>query len=153
MVQTYAERNSVLRGLGYPSYAAYLASDLWREVRARAYREIGSVCKLCARPAQVVHHLSYSQEVLTGRDIRSGLAPLCNRCHERVERTPEGRKRSLRGAQEQYERLCKLYRRGGPGAGRGKIVLKGVCKVCGYASRYGRGILCRPCSERSIGIG
>lgn len=103
---SYAARDLLLNALGYPDYAAYLRSPRWAAVRRAFYARPGSrKCRLCPAPAAVVHHLAYGRPVLLGRDLRP-LVPLCERCHERVEFTPAGRKRSLREARAAYALLA-----------------------------------------------
>lgn len=100
----YRERQEVLESMGFRSYAEYLLSDLWRQIRDRAFSAHGDTCVLCGKRAHVLHHLSYSLETLTGGDL-SGLVPLCNRCHEEVEVDGGGAKRSFRDALTQFNQM------------------------------------------------
>lgn len=81
--ERYTRRNDLLKQLGYLSYRDYLASEDWKKIR-REVLELGSACVMCERPAQVVHHVKYDMYVLLGLDY-SRLAPLCHRCHEKIE--------------------------------------------------------------------
>lgn len=102
---TYAERNEVLKSLGYPTYNHYLSSDLWSGIRNRVLLRDGYACNLCIARGNAVHHLSYSREVLLGEDD-SSLVTLCNRCHKKVEFCPGGNvKRTLDKAVSAYHKL------------------------------------------------
>lgn len=101
---TYADRNQHLRGMGFATYADYLASPLWEGIRRRAYQYHGFKCKLCKKAkADSMHHISYSRVVLEGHDL-SKLSPLCDPCHKMVEYNGD-RKRTLVQAQTHYRRL------------------------------------------------
>lgn len=52
---TYAERDAVLVGMGFACYREYLESDLWVKIRGRVLKD-RNTCKVCRRPAKVVHH-------------------------------------------------------------------------------------------------
>lgn len=92
----YGERESILREMGFPSYAAYLASDLWASIRERVLARDGRRCRLCPREASQVHHTKYSRAVLLGRDLK-WLAAICGGCHRFVEFDPKtGKKRRAR---------------------------------------------------------
>lgn len=81
----YAYRDDNLRHLGFPSYQAYLDSDLWQSIRARVLAG-GALCAKChKRPAAQVHHRAYDPQTLRGDDLAS-LTPLCRGCHKRAER-------------------------------------------------------------------
>lgn len=80
---TYTERNEFLHKMGYQSYTAYLASDLWKGIRRRVFSR-GRRCCLCTRFGTAVHHKFYSKSNLKGRDLK-GLVPICSACHKEVE--------------------------------------------------------------------
>lgn len=68
--------------LGFASYADYLASDVWREFKAR-YKAAGHQrkCLICsARPVQL-HHKTY---VRLGREEFTDVVPLCRDHHVAV---------------------------------------------------------------------
>lgn len=97
---SYGARNALLRRWGYPSYGAYLASELWASIRERALAKWGRACWCCGRddaPVQV-HHLSYTKGNLSGRHIR-GLRPVCAGCHVEVEFVEIGGRRVKRRAE------------------------------------------------------
>lgn len=88
------QRDHVLALLGYPTYAAYLASELWANIRRRVFKTRGTTCVCgCGRPATVVHHRCYSEANLTGA-ILKGLLPMHRDCHHEIE-FENGRKSSL----------------------------------------------------------
>lgn len=80
-LEAYRDRNETLRLLGFPSYASYLRSPLWKIVRERALLINGATCRKCGGTAKQAHHAVYSREVLTGEDVR-GLVPVCGGCHK-----------------------------------------------------------------------
>ena len=102
--KAYVKRNDRLSVLGYASYAEYLKSDDWARVRAEKLRRFRD-CLLCGKPANQVHHMDYSHEVLLGLRPQL-LVTLCEGCHERIE-FAEGRvKRSLSDANTELRRLA-----------------------------------------------
>lgn len=91
---SYFQRNSILKHLGFDTYTDYLASDMWKQVKAEAYSTYGNKCFLCLGKAWVVHHHKYTLKNLNGRSVKS-LFPLCHACHEHIEIKPDGTKRML----------------------------------------------------------
>lgn len=79
--QIRAER---LQKLGYPSYAAYLRSEHWQNVK-RAYFASGRPrdCFVCGGGPVQIHHRSYAR---IGRERPRDLVALCRGCHEEVHR-------------------------------------------------------------------
>jgi hypothetical protein len=112
----YSDRNETLRLIGFKSYSAYTRSKLWKIIRARAFELLGRDCKRCNRPANQIHHASYSREVLTGEDVR-GLMPLCAGCHRSASLTnPNSKALRLDGIQvkslhETNMQLARRFRR------------------------------------------
>ena len=86
----YANRNIVLRVLGFASYADYLQSDKWQKIRTRVLRRAGYRCEVCGGVATQVHHNLYGRKQLTGRSLK-GLKAVCKSCHEKIE-FEQGRK-------------------------------------------------------------
>lgn len=80
----YAVRDAILRDLGFKSYKAYLASELWADIRLRVLRLYSHNCTSCGRPATQVHHTKYTVEVLNGSSL-SGLRAICRGCHKSIE--------------------------------------------------------------------
>ena len=82
---TYAERNDFIRSLGFESYAAYLASDLWAGIRRRVLKK-SRRCWVCKRRrrAKQVHHERYTEANLKGESL-AGLRPICPGCHLLIE--------------------------------------------------------------------
>jgi hypothetical protein len=70
----------LLRGLGFDSYAAYLWSPLWLEIRRRVFERARKRCEDCGRRASQVHHLVYTLQNLSGESLE-GLLALCDACH------------------------------------------------------------------------
>jgi 5-methylcytosine-specific restriction endonuclease McrA len=61
-------------------YSAYLETDHWQAVRARALRRAGRRCQICgARGRLDVHHNTY---VRRGRELNSDVVALCRDCHD-----------------------------------------------------------------------
>src|SRR4051794_29244035 len=104
-MSAYSTRDTTLRLMGYESYTAYLLSPLWRSIRRVVFKLKGVQCSLCSRPARQVHHINYSEATLRGEDL-SGLAPICRRCHLKIEfkRRKGGEliKRTFYGTQQVY---------------------------------------------------
>jgi hypothetical protein len=80
----YRSRNAILRGLGFATYRDYLASDLWRTVRAAVFKVKGRACYLCGKPATELHHNRYHANDLTGKRLKF-INPICRGCHEGIE--------------------------------------------------------------------
>ena len=96
----YGPRNALLAGMGYTSYAVYLGSPLWDEIRDRVMTARPG-CALCRRRATVVHHDTYTAENLRGTTT-DGLHPLCHGCHLRIECTKAGAKLPLHHVQKRF---------------------------------------------------
>jgi len=79
----WVERSRALRTMGFVDYPSYLASALWKEIRARILLRAHGKCERCnAEAAVAVHHRSYRITVLRGFDDEQ-LVAICNDCHER----------------------------------------------------------------------
>lgn len=89
--------------LGFSSYKAYLKSKLWREIRKRVFAAKGRRCVLCGCKATQIHHRSYDRATLLGL-ILTFLEPVCKRCHEGIEFTESGRKRTRRAVEYAFKR-------------------------------------------------
>ena len=96
-IRDYAERNRLLRAMGFADYRAYLASPLWASIRQRVLCRDRSRCRVCRHRAFQVHHLDYSDSTLRGKAI-DRLATICNLCHAEAEFTADGRKRGPQAA-------------------------------------------------------
>lgn len=80
----YQQRDAVLKEMGFASYREYLASALWRRIRARLLKAC-PVCP-CGKTAEQVHHRTYKRRYLEGRGkIHKYLVPICRECHESIE--------------------------------------------------------------------
>lgn len=145
-MNNYETRNKLLKTLGYSSYAEYLNSPRWEDIRCRAFKEYGNVCRLCGKEATVIHHKGYGRDVLLGFDLGQ-LSPLCDECHYKVEFYLDGTKRTLAQSQLMYSRLIAARREQlgvSPAALR---ILPGRCKVCGKIAKK-KSRYCRPCRRR-----
>lgn len=67
-----------LREVGYDTYAAYLKSPAWRDLKAR-YRasDRPQIC-MCGEVKVDLHHTTYER---VGREELDDLVPLCRDCH------------------------------------------------------------------------
>ena len=87
----YVERNKSLKEMGFNSYRAYLASKLWKKIRAEVLGD-KPLCLICQKPAYEAHHLSYGKDVLLGKDLTQ-IVSLCGDCHHKIEfRNRDGKK-------------------------------------------------------------
>lgn len=92
----YKERNLILRGIGFASYADYLASDLWKGIRRRVLALHGK-CSRCRKKASRVHHTAYDYDTMAGINLTK-LRAVCNHCHEQAEFKENGQKSTLQEA-------------------------------------------------------
>lgn len=106
MKPSYTQRNALLPQLGFPTYADYLNSELWAEIRDAILDRDKRYCKMCGRRAFVVHHIDYAETMLLGESLDS-LVSLCHSCHQDIEFTKEGRKRTLLQAMGFYHKRLK----------------------------------------------
>lgn len=93
----YAERNRLVRRLGFTSYADYLKSRLWADIRARVMERDRRRCVMehsgegCACQATEVHHRRYDLLTLMGGDL-SGLVAVCRTHHQQAEYGRDGKR-------------------------------------------------------------
>jgi hypothetical protein len=99
----YADRNAILRDMGYADYAAYRASPLWKAIRRRVRIRDGNRCRICDAGTLIVHHDDYGRETLDGLSI-SRLYCVCHDCHQSIEFEGE-QKRSFVEAQRVFRTL------------------------------------------------
>lgn len=78
----------------------YLKSKEWAKIRRRVLKRDGKVCRRCGGKATLVHHRSYAEEVMQGRDDEQ-LASLCEGCHNVIGSDEAGNRRNS----EQSDRL------------------------------------------------
>ncbi len=78
----HAEERAQREYLRTCRYKEFLASDFWKEVRARALKRAGYKCELCASRYQVlnVHHKTYENRGYEDRNM-GDLIVLCEICH------------------------------------------------------------------------
>jgi hypothetical protein len=78
----WMSRNKKLVTLGFTSYADYLASPRWTELKRSALEQAERRCQLCDGNKRLqVHHRSYKR-IGTNNEWRD-LVVLCKRCHVR----------------------------------------------------------------------
>lgn len=80
----YELRDAALLRNGFPSYKAYLKSDLWKSIRARVLERDSHTCFVCKGRAFQVHHRSYGDVTLRGDKIDK-LISVCRGCHLKIE--------------------------------------------------------------------
>ena len=70
---------------GYKSYASYLDSDHWKNIR-RSYGQAWPDCRClgCGSSRYNLHHICYDR---LGREFLYDMIPLCQTCHDLVHRT------------------------------------------------------------------
>lgn len=105
----YSIRDEFLKSIGFDSYQSYLESDLWESIRSRAMKKGKKLCAVCKNAAIEVHHKSYSEDVLSGKNI-SLLICLCRTCHDLIEFDSRGSKRTLSEANRALSEMleCEL---------------------------------------------
>jgi hypothetical protein len=93
---SYADRDKLLKELGYESYSEYRDTDLWKkEIRLRVLEKFNNTCYMCKKTKNnnlQVHHCKYTKKNLTGESIED-LTCLCNSCHYKAEYIYRGKKR------------------------------------------------------------
>jgi hypothetical protein len=104
----YYPRHVLVRELGFPSYAEYLKSEKWAEIRSAVLNE-NSDCRVCRRPANQVHHLKYTKANLSGEN-RDDLVGICKECHFLVEYDEDGDKRTIGEARKAFHKMARRYR-------------------------------------------
>lgn len=102
---SYAERDALLRQLGFRSYREYLDSPLWTGIRERHLR-IYQHCH-CGRWARQVHHQKYSLANLSGKSP-AGLRSVCAGCHVQAEFEGD-RKLDLNSATAKFTEIKKSH--------------------------------------------
>lgn len=91
----------------YYPYELYLNTPLWRKIKRRVFKRDNKTCRRCGGVATVVHHRSYTPEVMRGEDDEQ-LDSCCDACHQIIHRRPDG---SARPPEE-----CESILLAGPGA-------------------------------------
>lgn len=102
----YQQRDLVLLGMGFSSYALYQRSSLWRGIRERQLK-VQPWCTGCGRKAWQVHHLRYDKPTMLGR-CPGSLVSVCGTCHYSSEFDAIGTKLSI---DEVNKRLLAKLRR------------------------------------------
>lgn len=129
----YRRRDILLKRLGFKTYSHYLGSELWKSIRSRVLSR-SPEC-LCGKTAAQVHHRSYAEEVLLGRDL-TPLLSVCFRCHKKIEFTVSGIKRTFQAAED----VCLSLISGGTVP---RTKTQKICKCGNRAVKKSES--CRPC--------
>ena len=66
-------------------YNDYRKSIEWKNLEDSAFKRANNKCEICGRPAQVVHHKSYTANFKD--DNLDNLLVLCNKCHYKIHRS------------------------------------------------------------------
>lgn len=82
---------AIYKKLGIKSYAEYLASDHWQEVRNEAWHRLDRKCSICNDTKDLLlHHRTY--ETLGAEKVGKDVCFLCPLCHEYVHFYDDGSK-------------------------------------------------------------
>lgn len=82
-LQTYSNRNRLLKSNGYEDYATYLLSDHWKHVKANI-PEIMKYCHCCgSRKKLELHHRSYNS-MLDTKKVYKNIMYVCDICHDEI---------------------------------------------------------------------
>lgn len=106
----YEIRAGALSKLGFRSYQDYMASPLWRKIRAKVLPRAGGRCAFCGERATQVHHRAYTYRVLKGQKPNL-LVQCCGDCHKDIEFWPDGRKRDPLEVRARSRQLERAYER------------------------------------------
>lgn len=83
----WRDRQEAVRTEWFKGYSEYLASDQWKQRRAKVLRRANNICEGCAtRPATQVHHLTYDR---VQHEMLFDLVAVCDECHEFIHRNKE----------------------------------------------------------------
>ena len=63
----------------YPTYAEYLRSPRWAEIRQGVMKRDAHTCVFCKSPGEQVHHVVYPKVI--GTEEPASLVTVCRRCH------------------------------------------------------------------------
>jgi hypothetical protein len=99
----YAQRNVLLKEIGFSSYQSYLKSELWQTIRLMALNRDAYKC-FCGAKATEVHHQSYNIEVLIRKSLKS-LISVCRKHHKLAEFDRIGDKRDLKNTRRKMRNL------------------------------------------------
>ena len=111
----YGRRLWILRGIGFDSYAGYLALPLWAKIRIQVLERDRNRCRLCGKKATQVHHTAYTSENLSGLSL-ADLAAVCAPCHRAIEFDGEEKRPPEAVGSEYLARRHRMKERKGPSA-------------------------------------
>lgn len=101
----YAERDAIVKSLGYSSYRTYLHSAIWKGIRHNVLLQ-NTRCRACGKKATQIHHNRYLLEDMNGKCLEH-LIPVCGTCHRAAEFSKDG---SKIGPQRATQKLNTLAR-------------------------------------------
>lgn len=70
-------------------YPDYRTTKLWKTIKKRILARDKNTCQRCKGSSELVHHLSYEDDVMLGNNDEK-LISLCCGCHELIHFTSEG---------------------------------------------------------------
>ena len=73
-------------------YQRYLLSKLWATIKRRVLKRDNKTCRSCGGPGSTVHHWSYDEDVIRGKN-NDKLATVCDGCHHNIHFREDGTKR------------------------------------------------------------
>jgi hypothetical protein len=77
------EQDVAAQSLEFADYVGYLSSKLWKRIKRRVLKRDGRTCRCCGGAANLVHHRTYTREVLAGEDDEQ-LFSICEGCHDHI---------------------------------------------------------------------
>jgi hypothetical protein len=90
----YKERNEILYLLGFDSYADYLLSPIWADIRNEVLAREPQ-CQICrVTKSTEAHHRQYTKQNLM-KAIFCDMVACCRYCHNKIEFLPNGDKRFI----------------------------------------------------------
>lgn len=82
--KTIIINSPIIGRLTKESYAKYLETPVWKEIRRKVLTLKGKKCEKCGTTTNLnVHHTVYSKKVLAGKTLR-GLRVVCRQHHEEI---------------------------------------------------------------------
>lgn len=129
--------------MGIRTYADYLASDEWKNVKEYVFRTRENICEICLNTKRLVlHHTTY-KDIHHKRLTRSsqGIRILCWDCHDNVHNLSKASNCSLKSSVKKLKKIKKKELEDmapkPPIVIRGRIMLMELtCKDCGESLNY-----------------
>jgi hypothetical protein len=98
LIEMRNQRDEICKLIGFQDYESYWSSPFWKRIRLKILKRDKRICLRCEGKATQVHHRNYALDVLKGEDdskLVSGLASVCDGCHNVVHRDDWGDERSI----------------------------------------------------------